>query len=143
VRTGTIGVMANERRYPFAPRSNRLLAAGQYWAIPLSNGRFGCGRVMAVPAFGEKDRVGVVIGLMDWVGDEPPTSDRIAGHQILEQAKSRFDAITRTGGEVLGNRPLELDDLVPIRYDGVHIGAVARVWGSLVIRDLAEQYFTP
>jgi hypothetical protein len=98
---------------------------------------------MAVPAFGPKDRVGAVIGLMDWVGDDPPTADRIAGHQVLEQAKSRFDAITRTGGDVLGTRPLELDGLVPILYDGVHVGAVARVWGSLAISDLAERYLIP
>ncbi|WP_242624328.1 Mu transposase C-terminal domain-containing protein [Micromonospora kangleipakensis] len=52
--------MTDPSRYPFAPRSNRHLRAGQYWALPLRNGRFACGRVMAVPAFGPRDRVGVL-----------------------------------------------------------------------------------
>lgn len=43
---------------PCAPRSNVHLRPGQYWALPLSDGRFGCGRVMAVPAF-PKDQIGV------------------------------------------------------------------------------------
>lgn len=94
---------------------------------------------MDVPAFGESDRVGVVIGLMDWVGSEPPEHDGLAGHQILEQAASRFDAITLTGGQVLGIRPLPLDALVANPF----VGAGHRVWGARAIHNLAEQYFTP
>lgn len=135
--------MSGKSEYPFVPRSNRFLAAGQYWAVPLPNERFACGRVMSVPAFGPHDRVGVVVGLMDWVGDAPPTYDAIGGHKVLEQAKSRFEAISMTGGQVLGIRPLQLDGLIPALFDEDHVGAVHRVWGSLVIRDLAEQYFTP
>jgi hypothetical protein len=131
--------VSGEIRYPFVPRSNRFLAAGQYWALPLSNGQFGCGRVMDVPAFGEGDRVGVVIGLMDWVGGEPPEHNGLAGHQILEQAASRFDAITLTGGQVLGIRPLALEGLVANPF----VGAGHRVWGARTIHNLAEQYFTP
>jgi hypothetical protein len=135
--------MAGEIEYPFVPRSNRYLVAGQYWAIPLSNGRLACGRVMAVPAFGSQDRVGVVVGLMDWTGERPPRSDQLAGHAVLEQGKSRFEAVTSTGGHVLGLRPLALDALVPNEFDGEYVGAVHVVWGAQVIRDLAEQYFTP
>jgi hypothetical protein len=94
---------------------------------------------MDVPAFGESDRVGVVIGLMDWVGHGVPENDDLAGHPILEQAASRFDAITLAGGQVLGLRPLEIDGLVAKPF----VGAGHRVWGALTIRNLAEQYFTP
>jgi hypothetical protein len=52
---------------------------------------------------------------------------------------ARFDAITLTGGQVLGLRPLALGGLVPNPLDGVG----TRVWGALTIHDLAEQYFTP
>jgi hypothetical protein len=104
--------MTDPSRYPFVPKSNRYLRAGQYWALPLRDGRFACGRVMAVPAFGPRDRVGVVVGLMDWLGQGPPTSEQIVGRSVLEQAKSRFEAITNTGGEVLGMRLLDLDGLV-------------------------------
>ncbi|WP_433116577.1 hypothetical protein [Micromonospora sp. CA-246542] len=133
--------MTDPSRYPFVPRSNRNLRAGQYWALPLRNRRFACGRVMAVPAFGPRDRVGVVVGLMDWLGQEPPTSEQIAGRPVLEQAKSRFEAITNAGGEVLGIRPLDLDGLVADDPDTLHIGAVHRVWGWRTITNLAEEYF--
>jgi hypothetical protein len=98
---------------------------------------------MAVPAFGPKDRVGVVVGLMDWVGTDAPTSDRIAGRSLLEQAKSRFEAISNTGGEVLGLRPLDLDGLVAEDLSALHVGAIARVWGWRAILDLAEANFLP
>lgn len=130
--------MGSAIRYPFVPKSNRYLAAGQYWALPLRGGRFACGRVLAVPAFGPRDRVGAVIGLMDWLGPQPPDAEQIAGHQLLEQAKSRFEAISETGGQVLGLRPLELDGLVA---DDPHTGTSHRVWGRYVVLDLAEQYF--
>lgn len=95
---------------------------------------------MDVPAFGASDRVGVVIGLMDWVGREPPEHDGLAGHQVLDQAASRFDTVTLTGGQVLGIRPLALDGLVSNPFDGF---GGHRVWGALMIHNLAEQYFTP
>jgi hypothetical protein len=41
----------------------------------MDDGRFACGRVLAVPAFGERDRVCFVAGLMDWLGWRPPVSD--------------------------------------------------------------------
>ncbi|HEU5111487.1 MAG TPA: hypothetical protein VFT95_23340 [Micromonosporaceae bacterium] len=133
--------MAELADYPFVPRSNRRLIPGQYWALPLSDGRFACGRVMAVPAFGPRDRIGVVIGLMDWLGETHPTAEQLAGRPVLEQAKSRFEAIANTGGQVLGIRPLNLDGLVAVDPDASHVGAVHQVWGWRTILDLAEQYF--
>ena len=78
---------------------------------------------------------------MDWLGQEPPTSEQIAGRPVVEQAKSRFEAISNTGGEVLGMRPLDLDGLVADDPDASHIGAVHRVWGWRTIIHLAEEYF--
>lgn len=96
---------------------------------------------MAVPAFGPQDRVGVVVALMDWTGIHPPEFGHLAGCAVLDQGKSRYEAITSTGGQVLGMRPLSLDALAPEEFNGAHIGAVHVVWGPLYIRDLAEQYF--
>src|SRR4029453_16833845 len=115
--------------YPFVPKSNRYLEAGQFWALPLSDGRYGCGRVMAVPAFGAKDRVGSVAGLAGWIGSEPPTEAAIAGAPGLLQAKAHFETISKTGGSVLGIRPLELDGLVAIDPHDYRVGSVHRVWG--------------
>ena len=106
-------VIPPEVQCPFTPRSNRNLLPGQFWAIPLLNGRFAVGRVMAVPAFGAKDRVGVVVGLMDWSGSREPTESDLAGRKILAQGQSRYEAISKTGGQLLGLRALELDGLFP------------------------------
>src|SRR6476661_4005553 len=75
--------------YPFVPKSNRYVEAGQFWALPLSDGRYGCGRVMAVPAFGAKDRVGFVAGLAGWIGSEPPTEATIAGAPVRSSRRGR------------------------------------------------------
>ena len=34
--------------YPFEPKSNAHLLPGQFWGVPLSDGRWACGRVLAV-----------------------------------------------------------------------------------------------
>jgi hypothetical protein len=128
--------------YPFEPRSNRYLRAGQFWAVPLDDGRFACGRVMAVPAFGAGDRVGMVVGLMDWVGDQPPSGADLAGRTVFDQAKTRFDAIRNTGGVVLGHRPLEADGLTSVDPDDVRVGATHRVWGAHTIKNRAEARFS-
>jgi hypothetical protein len=124
--------------YPFTPKSNRYLLPGQFWAVPLSDGRFGCGRVIAVPGFGPKDRVGFFLGLMDWIGSEPPTYDSLAGVGVVTQAKAHFEAISKTGGSVLGLRPLDLDGIFAV-LPGYAVGAVHRVWGWHTIVDRAEQ----
>ena len=124
--------------YPFVPKSNRYLEPGQFWALPLSDGRYGCGRVMVVPAFGPKDRVHFVAGLAGWIGSGLPTEDSIAGAPVLEQAKVHIETIAKTGGSVLGIRPLELDRLVPIDPYDYRVGAVHRVWGWQTIVNHAE-----
>jgi len=125
--------------YPFVPKSNRYLEPGQFWALPLSDGRYGCGRVMVAPAFGKKDRVYFIGGLADWIGVEPPSHDAIAGAEVLAQAKMHFEAISKTGGAVLGMRPLEVDRLEPIDPEDYRVGAVHRVWGWQTIVNHAER----
>ena len=97
--------------YPFAPKSNRWLEPGQFWSVPLADGRYACGRVMARP--GDSDeRAGFVAGLMEWAGDAPPHSAEIAGCGVLSQGVADIRVIHETGGFILGCRALELDDLV-------------------------------
>jgi hypothetical protein len=127
--------------YPFTPKSNRYLQAGQFWALPFKDGRFACGRVLLVPAFGPTDRIGIVVGLLDWVGDAPPTSVSISGRPVLEEAKRRFEAIANTGGEVLGHRALEDDGIVPEHSNELGIGVPERVWGWRTILNIAERRF--
>jgi len=134
--------MAPAVEYPFVPKSNRHLRRGQFWAIPLSNGRFAAGRVTAVPAFGPADRTGVVVGLMDWSGDREPTADDLIGRTILGvQAHTRYEAISKTGGSVLGYLPLELDRIAPADPTEVGMGNVTSVWGWRTIVKYAEAAF--
>lgn len=103
--------------YPFEPKSIALLRTGQFWAVPLSDGRFGCGRVLCVPSPSDPQpslylntRI-FLAGLMDWSGDEPPTARAIAGCKLLEQGRVHVAAVTDTGSKILGQRDLELDGL--------------------------------
>ena len=101
--------------YLFEPKSTMHLCAGQFWAVPLPDGRFGCGRVLHVPGPSDPEsslylstRISSP-GLMNWSGDEPPTAETIAGSKLLDQGRVRVAAITDTGGKTLGQRDLELE----------------------------------
>jgi hypothetical protein len=98
--------------YPFVPKSSALLRAGQFWAVPLANGRFGCGRVLQVGGSHlptpSRNFFG---GLVKWLGDEPPSADGIAGARLLRSGILHIRAITQTGGTILGYRPLDADGI--------------------------------
>ena len=154
-------------RYPFEPRSTAHLEPGQFWGVPLSDGRFACGRVLEVPR-AKDPQIPVstrtfLAGLMDWVADVPPTQVGIAGAPLLEQGFAHVRAIRENGGMVLGMRPLEVDGVEPhvwlttsfIRQAWVYRGAtplhravpadgslpVMGVWGYRVISTLVNQAF--
>lgn len=159
-----VGVPGATPAYPFAPKSNRWLEAGQFWAVPLSDGRFACGRVLDVPRQPDLHvpvaRTLFLAGLLDWVGDAPPMGASIAGAGLLAQGFAHIKAITTTGGEILGWRDLSEDGIVPEgwrSHEGggtvwVYEGArrvrpataadrdlpIMGTWGYSVIRVLAE-----
>jgi immunity protein 26 of polymorphic toxin system len=153
--------------YPFVPKSNAYVRAGQFWAVPLSDGRFACGRVLDVPPTGDlhvpaNSRM-FLAGLMDWVGTESPTDESIAGAHLIAQGFAHIKAIVTTGGEVLGHRDLEADGIVPERWRSHVAGGTVWIyegarrlrpatpddrdlplmgtWGYSVVRVLAEQRF--
>ena len=111
--------MAARLTYPFEPRSNAYLRAGQFWGVPLSDGRFACGRVLGVPPKDDEflwlNSKIFVAGLMDWVGESPPTAESIAGSRLLEQGKAHVKAIRENGRYILGIRELELDGITGLR----------------------------
>ncbi len=154
-------------RYPFVPKSNAYLRAGQFWAVPLSDGRSACGRVLDVPLL-EDPHVPVnsrmfLAGLLDWVGPRRPTDESIGGARLIAQGFAHIKAILTTGGEILGWRDLAADAIVPERwrshvaggtvwlYEGAHRLRPATdddrdlpvmgTWGYSVLRWLAEQRF--
>ena len=103
------------RAYPFVPRSATRLLPGEFWAIPLCDGSFGCGRVIELMI---GSRVLFLAAVMDWHASEAPTADKIAGAKCLDQGQAHIKAITETGGAILGHRPLEMDEVEPWEFRG-------------------------
>lgn len=102
--------------YPFSPKSNAQLSEGDFWAIPLVDGSYACGRVMQLPPKGfpgPGSRVQFLGSLMDWHGPHMPESTDLSGVGSTVQAVMHVLSITRTGGHVIGNRKLSLDKLEP------------------------------
>jgi hypothetical protein len=151
--------------YPFVPRSTAVLVSGQFWAIPLSDGSFGCGRVIELKPPGSVGaRVSFLAAVLDWHGEVPPTSEAIAGAKCLDQGQAHLKTITETGGCILGHRPLEQDHIEPWEFRGagfhvnsfVHKGMqplrpqqpadkclpVLSTWGYHVPVVIAEAHFT-
>lgn len=128
--------MRQQPEYPFQPKSNAHLESGQYWAVPLSDGRYACGRVLDLPrahdALGSVTRV-FLAGLMDWVGMTPPDSEAIGGRGVLRQGWAHVLTIQKTGGALLGCRNVD--------EDGIVLRRAAPIWGYGVIVRLAEAAF--
>lgn len=83
---------------------------GQFWTIPLNGGKFACGRVIEIEP---NSRRGFLAGLVDWIGEHPPTEDDLKHRKTIRQ----FDVHTKTihetalDGCITGYRPLELDGI--------------------------------
>ena len=93
--------------YPFKPKSSASLRAGDFWALPLVGGQYGCGRVIALKQkTGTGSRSMLLAGLMNWVGNSLPTAAELAGRGTVAQGQIPLCSIWETGGEILGNRPL-------------------------------------
>lgn len=102
-----------KRVFPFSPKSNAKLLSGDFWAISLNSGRFACGIVLELPPKELSSKTSFLAGLLDWVGDDLPTFDSIAGSKLIEQGEAHIKTITENDSLILGNRPLELDKIEP------------------------------
>ena len=103
--------------YPFRPKSSTNLRPGDFWALPLKNGKYGCGRVIALKEQGQTgSRSMLLAGLMNWVGHSLPTTAAIAGCRTHAQGQVHLRCIWETGGEILGNRPLIEDNIEPALF---------------------------
>ena len=85
--------------YPFVPKSNAALRPGHFFQIPLSNGQFACGVILATET---GSRTGIWGGLLDWVSDDLPTCAAIARSKIMLEAAMNVRTIGFNGGAVLG-----------------------------------------
>lgn len=147
--------------FPFRPKSTAYLRPGMFWGVPLSDGRTACGRVLQIQA---GSRVTFLAGLMDWVGDDPPSARSVAGARLIAQGTAHIKTITENGGEILGERALALDRIEPLPmlshalppgvrlvagFDDLRAATSEEIetlaplpgWGYSVIAISAEQYF--
>ena len=100
------------RAYPFKPTSTTKLQPGDFWALPLADGKVGCGRVIAIKTDARPGQRSMLLaGVMDWVGTAPPSAESIAGCATHAQGEIHLRCIRETGGEILGSRPLEADGI--------------------------------
>ena len=98
--------------YPFTPKSTSTLTPGQFWAVPMTDGRFACGRVLQLNTeeIPSKTR-GFFGGLHDWVGDARPNADTISDSNLIAFGIMHIKTISSTGGEILGHRDFALDEI--------------------------------
>ena len=134
----------------------------------MSDGRWACGRVLAVKPkadayFPGNSRM-FLAALMGWHGDESPAADAIADRQVVAQGWAHVKSIRLNGQLILGCRKLELDGIrglrevthraggtvmlyegaIPLRPATAEEAAalpVLSTWGFNVISVLAERLF--
>lgn len=99
---------------PFIPTKASEINNGDFYYIPLSNGRFACGRVLIIEEKSGRKTKSILVGLHDWNGERFPTSEDIHGCKIIEQGVMHINSIGHVGGEIVGHKPLEDDGLKPI-----------------------------
>jgi hypothetical protein len=125
--------------YPLIPKTTAHLRPGQFWSIPLSDGRFGCGRVLRADHDRPSGRrTWFVAAVLDWVGHSPPSSEAIAGSPLLEAGNAHVRLISFAGGAILGERPLADDGIDPPARVGSYWGdgfAVARAERRFIAGD--------
>lgn len=148
--------------YPLVPKSTVNLRPGQFWAIPMDDGRFACGRILQLG--GEENPTPTRAffgGLHAWVGLNPPRAATSFGKIFVDVGMMHIRAVTNSGGHILGERDLVQDEIQLPELLSAHGGAgtmilsgaahvrrarreewgkmpVLRVWGYDVIVELAN-----
>lgn len=125
-----------KEQYPFTPKSTANLLRGQYWAIPLSNNKFGCGIILHLLKNGnKKEQRTFHAGLLNWVGNNPPTENEINKCEVLESGATHIKTIIEVGSEIVGKINLAPEEEIIQYSDEIH------TWGYNVINKLGEKYF--
>jgi hypothetical protein len=124
--------------YPFTPKSTSKVHPGQFWAIPMEDGGYACGVVLAIRTKddGTRDSRLFLGGLLDWFGSEIPRPEDILNRPVIERGFAHIKAITENGKEVLGRLDPWWDWPAEVSHrDGIP------TWGYAVISILARKHF--
>ena len=123
--------------YPFIPKSTSHLRRGQYWSVPLSNHKYACGVVLHLLRKNDGKIDGRLFhaGLLDWVGELPPTVNDIENCHVLKSNAAHIKSIKETGGAILGEHTLAETEPEIIDFtDDID------VWGYRFIAILGDKY---
>ena len=55
----------------------------------------------------------LLVGLMNWIGDRPPSAEDLIGKLTVAQGQIHLRSIWETGGEIMGFRSLTEDGIEP------------------------------
>lgn len=92
------------RPLPTNPRRSTVLEIGDFWAVPLSDGRFGCGVVLGFTEPGTHGAtVSFVGGLLDWVADVEPSENEVVDAPVLDVGFVHVSAISFEGCRLVGH----------------------------------------
>jgi hypothetical protein len=123
--------------YPFTPKSTSYLEQGQYWPIPLNNGKYACGVVLAkLEENGKTETRSFYAGLLDWCDSIPPHPDAISNAKVLKKGALHVKAISKAGSQIEGRALLNFLPSSPVAYTDDII-----TMGYSVPSVLAEKYF--
>ena len=112
--------------FPFVPKSTTPLQRGQFWSIPLVDGRFGADCVLGEHLKDGKPSTRIFLaGVVRWIGTRPPTASDLAGCDVLRFGFAHILTVTTTGGSILGVADLRLADL-PDAVEATEVDA----WGT-------------
>lgn len=97
-----------DRTFPFRPKSNASLEAGDFFGVPLPNARWACGLVLG-PMPGT--RVAFVGGVLDWSGTSAPTcADVEKAGVVCKVTEHHVKTITGYGLAINGNCHVDQSD---------------------------------
>lgn len=124
-------------KYPFTPKSTAYLKPGQYWSIPLSNGNYACGVVLAKLTTNDKvENRTFYAALLDWSSNKPPLEEEISWCQYLEKGALHIKAISEINSPILGQCSFKDMPQNPSEYlDDIH------TFGYSYLNALAEKHF--
>jgi hypothetical protein len=126
---------ARKPDYPFLPKTNAHLEAGQFFSFVLKNEQYACVRVLArCWQYQPGRRTLFLAGLMDWTGLVPATADDLAGRSVIDAAWAHVSVLARYGATIDGYRDLETDGIIPDAN-------CERAYGLEVLRNMANLRF--
>lgn len=134
---------------------------GQFWPIPLSDGKFACGIVLDLVRGSNRE---FLAGLVNWCGPKEPQPRDIAWLDVVEQGIGHIKIIQEGCGRIIGVLPSDSLPPSPLMwtehiggnewglYRGLELTEVIdaeqakeyqrkRTWGYDVINLLAEKRF--